>query len=651
MGPEELQAAIAEASPTQIKATVAEASQEQVQAAMGSLSTENRQKLNEAIHGFHTGSAVAVCVAFSVRVVDESGDELDYALPVGKRGVVSQIDAAGDAEIDFEGKRVWVFQKDFGNLSIVLDTGSIVTVRVAFSVRVVEDEPDYALPLGKYGVVTEIDAAGDAVIDFEGIRKQVWVFQKDFSNFKLEPLPDTGSIVTVRVAFSVRVIDESGDEHDYALPVGKCGVVLQIDMVGDANIDFKDKQVWVFQDDFVKLKSEAGNGKKELATVRETPPEYVDEVVASWSAQWYSPEPLKAAIGTGDTLFLDGNWLLTQAEQKVSLPMRQKLPEDAAIDTEAFLNSLFVDLTAPYFLDKENTYTVAVSYCWATKSHPDPTGEQLQRLKGVLKLMLKEVHALGIFLDWCGLYQGKRNAEQKEAFKRGLKNVNIWYAHPLTFVWALTVVPVGVKTYETRGWPRFEMAVSTLIKDSYMFLNLFGVEDLAEEDAGDLSYDDLQCRCTVQCEAARAPPMTPAAFSETLKTLSFTNGADRRFVLEKYEATFTEVMGCATRLDFSRFHSWGDSEMASLGEVLPWCPSVETMNLSYCPSITSIPASITKMKACTKLDLTSCEKLGSLPEGIGSMKAMKELHVTGCTSLAALPEGLGDLDVVGFQAA
>jgi hypothetical protein len=381
---------------------------------------------------------------------------------------------------------------------------------------------------------------------------------------------------------------------------------------------------------------------EDLPSVCTTPPEYDAEGIASWSEKWYSPDSLKAAIGTGDTLFLDGKWLFGQAEENASLPKRQSLPEDAAIDTEAFLESLWDDVNCPYWItaagSEEYGRTVGISYCWSTKENPDPTGEQLQRLKTPLKLMLKVVKALAIFLDWCSLYQAERNAEQDQAFKRGLKNVNIWYAHPLTWVWALTVVPAGVKAYAKRGWPRFEKAVSTLLKDSYMFMDLGCLED---KEFDDKEFDAIKSACT----AARDPPIAPAAFREALKTLSFTSGSDRSFVLKKYEATFTEVLGCAEKLDYSRL-DWGDSEMASLGEVLPWCCCAKTMDLSHLRNATIIPESITEMKACTKLDLTGCWGLESLPESIGNMEAMKELCLKECKSLTTLPESLGDLQAL-----
>jgi hypothetical protein len=390
---------------------------------------------------------------------------------------------------------------------------------------------------------------------------------------------------------------------------------------GNEEVSAKAKGCWCWRR--CKKKSAQEESHEELPTVSATPPERTSKDVSTWTSKWYSAEPLKVAASTGDTILLDGGWLCGQADQKSTLPKRQDLPHDAAIKPQVFLKKLHVDLEKPYELSKEKGNIGAVSYCWATKPHPDPTGEQLQRLKTPLRLMQEVGWALAIFLDWCSLHQSPRDAAQDEAFKRGLKNVNLWYAHPLTWVLALTVVPAGVKAYIERGWPRFEKAVSTLIKDSYMYLDLGAIEG---KDMKNFT------KMREACQGAREPPVTPATFRETLKSLTFTSGSDRAFVLQKYAATFTEVMGSTARLDFDDL-PWGDAEMASLEEVLPWCPCVEVMSFNGCKSITRIPTSTTRMQTLRQLDLRRCVNLTSLPQGVGNLQALKKLYVQGCSEL------------------
>ena len=102
---------------------------------------------------------------------------------------------------------------------------------------------------------------------------------------------------------------------------------------------------------------------------------------------------------------------------------------------------------------------VVVSYCWETKKHPDPEGRVLatvaEHLAGSWATGKKGWEAehpasglpvynwwgfreVGIFLDWCSLYQwyGQqpegRTEEQNAAFLAALSYMGLWYAHEMT---------------------------------------------------------------------------------------------------------------------------------------------------------------------------------------------------------------------------
>ena len=85
--------------------------------------------------------------------------------------------------------------------------------------------------------------------------------------------------------------------------------------------------------------------------------------------------------------------------------------------------------------------------------------------------------AAAVFFYWCSLPQQPRTAEQQSQFEKALKHINIWYAHSLTIVWMLTRVPAGVRAYEERGWPCFETAVSSMLKDSNKAVDLRSLRD------------------------------------------------------------------------------------------------------------------------------------------------------------------------------
>ena len=95
-----------------------------------------------------------------------------------------------------------------------------------------------------------------------------------------------------------------------------------------------------------------------------------------------------------------------------------------------------------------NVSIVAISYCWLHEVNPDPLGQHLEVLKKSITLRLKvsglgRAHNIALFLDYMclpqhGEAQGgdeaepqrgeERTAEEDIVFKKGLINVNLWYA-------------------------------------------------------------------------------------------------------------------------------------------------------------------------------------------------------------------------------
>jgi hypothetical protein len=158
--------------------------------------------------------------------------------------------------------------------------------------------------------------------------------------------------------------------------------------------------------------------------------------IEEWKNKWQTAAVLIRAASSTDTLLLDGKWLIEMAAARKALPKRQLLPDGAGADTQALEASLSkANLQCPFKLEAEHSYIVAISYCWATAQHPDPSSEQLQRLRTPLQLMLEtgrndkgQIKGLAVFLDWCSLHQAERTEAEQEVFKRGLKAVNIWCA-------------------------------------------------------------------------------------------------------------------------------------------------------------------------------------------------------------------------------
>ncbi|MEM7648173.1 MAG: hypothetical protein AAF283_03285, partial [Cyanobacteria bacterium P01_A01_bin.70] len=122
---------------------------------------------------------------------------------------------------------------------------------------------------------------------------------------------------------------------------------------------------------------------------------------------------------------------------------------------------------------------IAVSHCWRTQAHPDPEGVTTRVLQEQLEKVwdrfakYDEFSDVGLFFDWCSLWQSPRTPEQLKSFKRALPAINLWYAHSHTFVWLVTdaLVPHAdgrALGYADKGWTMFEAALARKIKgDSF----------------------------------------------------------------------------------------------------------------------------------------------------------------------------------------
>jgi hypothetical protein len=180
--------------------------------------------------------------------------------------------------------------------------------------------------------------------------------------------------------------------------------------------------------------------------------------------QFTGVHALNAALENRSTVLVDGDWLLNFKGK--SIPRRQDLPKKA-IFSEQVQEPDNKDLKKTgQPMGFKNVVIIVVSYCWASREHPDPMGKHLAILKRVLAFMrspkcAKEIgkKKIVIFFDWMSLYQNHggppRTPEQDELFGLGLREVNLWYAHMWTFKLVLSeLAPPNLErpTYLDSGW-------------------------------------------------------------------------------------------------------------------------------------------------------------------------------------------------------
>lgn len=274
-------------------------------------------------------------------------------------------------------------------------------------------------------------------------------------------------------------------------------------------------------------------------------------------------EPLLAALVAGDTALLRGSWLLRLAAggggAAPVLPKRQDCPQEAFWQPDELRHQLN---TSRALEDGAGVPIVAVSYCWETAEHADPSGERLRRLVRAVELCLGRCPDVALFVDWGSLYQEPRTEEQQGAFDRSLESVDLWFAHQMTWVWQLRSAP-----YEERGWPCFEWLVGGLVSHFDMLLDLGSGLDAAR------SYSDLE-----RCAARRRLPVTPGAFRDELAGKVLRRGGDRQLLADRYASTFAATMCPAEILSYAN-QGLTAAEAKLLSDALRWCMNLVVLSL------------------------------------------------------------------------
>ena len=202
--------------------------------------------------------------------------------------------------------------------------------------------------------------------------------------------------------------------------------------------------------------------------------------------------------------------------------------------------------------------------------------------------------------DFASLFQKPRKEpEQVELFKEGLKASNVWYGHETTVCWMQTELPPGFRfdegiaqTYDESGWCFVEAAISAGLKVGKRRLDLAKRTDRVHiygdsifEGAMGFAYGGdgrSNPNCTLEgvCAVARPPPLLPDEVRRRLEQeKKFTAKADVGVVDGLYRDFFGGAADSAMQLDFSGL-GWGEAEAKQLEVVLPHFTQLKTLNLS-----------------------------------------------------------------------
>ena len=224
------------------------------------------------------------------------------------------------------------------------------------------------------------------------------------------------------------------------------------------------------------------------------------------------------------------------------------------------------------------------------------------------------------------LYRESRSETQDEAMKLALGTLDLWYAHSKTTVVLLTELPEKLpdsfdkkRTYESRGWTTYERCSAELCKTFRL------------QQAGWPLVVDLG----KQRAALRRLPTTPERMEELFQKCSFTNGADKDKVLEKYKKTARAVLGGVKELSFFGIpfdptDPWRSPER--FGQALNLCVNLKKLDLSFTGLTDEHLASISGVLSSSALPQLEQLFLGLNRLGPGGIEALGSALVSGVAS-------------------
>ena len=305
-------------------------------------------------------------------------------------------------------------------------------------------------------------------------------------------------------------------------------------------------------------------------------------------SNWHSNGGAELEPLLAHTDVIDAAWLLQLArgeampERKGVVPPWQLVPAEAKLSLST-LRRTNMGLKLP---------VAVLSYGWADKGHPDPTGALLRRLIPVLEVMAgsctrgrakgspdQKPAAWGIVWDFMSLPQrgytagydagaDDRTPYQLARFLAGLTGINVWYGAKYTTTlvcdWPMPEGAVNAAPIEARGWCIFERRLSSVRKHADCCLALSRMPE--GKAPGDGYYQSLE----MCCRAGRLAPLAPDEYEATLQdgmssgAVRFTNGKDATTVcIPQYRAGFLRLMGEGGGLSFAGC-AWGDAEVRQL---------------------------------------------------------------------------------------
>ncbi|CAE7527551.1 Nlrc3, partial [Symbiodinium sp. CCMP2592] len=308
------------------------------------------------------------------------------------------------------------------------------------------------------------------------------------------------------------------------------------------------------------------------------------------------PKAMKQFILDSKTALVRAEYLWYLLQEGRALPRRQEVELDNFPDLSGDRQTALVTPAEIEQWQSENdAFIMAVSHCWETKQHPDPTNYQVQHIANFTGLHYSRYcKPIWLFYDYVSLFQYKREtAEQDECFGRALSNIFLFYAHECTYTLRIesltpkstlvqnadssivvydkpsdSVKPVPLReldanrnSYLERGWCRSELEWSSTKTQTDRNLRIDGGQD------GN------------RAETAPKPPTPPSIFRKSLEQLHFTQKkADFEKVAQLHENVYKQKVHSCKILRLENLRS---KEMAAFAKWLHNYKCLEQLDLVY----------------------------------------------------------------------
>mmetsp|Transcript_54177 Transcript_54177/g.129019 ORF Transcript_54177/g.129019 Transcript_54177/m.129019 type:complete len:819 (-) Transcript_54177:175-2631(-) len=349
------------------------------------------------------------------------------------------------------------------------------------------------------------------------------------------------------------------------------------------------------------------------------------------------------------------------------MPRRQDLPAEA-----------FLDVASMSVEEFEKIDVLALSYCWVSKAHPDPTGYHTKTLSALCRMYMKGNKAeidfftpcfryrgemmsrfqletkcgitsfgadgkrekAAIFWDWASLHQelpeARRTPKEQTAFKDSLASIHVLYGATFSTKWVLATTPSEAAQYrksaQDSGWMRFEMQVASFASKPTSVVEVSqSMRDrlLAQRNSFD-AYDYMRF-VLESFEAYQRPAlMAPAQFAELVDQLRFTTASDRENIVKPcYSETFERLFAEAQELSFPGFcFSNKAGEVTSLLQLAQaWCKALKTLDLSGNVEMSIKTQEFSLLSSLSSLTTLCLRRCPQVDGDLGAFASLRGLEV------------------------